>query len=85
MGSDTAHVMANLFLFYYEYKWIRKTKCKDLIQVGKVSHMFRFIDDRTVINNVGQCEKVYYEIYPHELELKRENSSHSEAFFWILI
>lgn len=61
MGSSPAHYMTNLFLFYYKYKWIRKTKCKDLIQVRKVSHLFRFIDDRAIINNVGGYEKAYYE------------------------
>ena len=43
--------------------------------------MFRYIDDLTVIDDDGEFEKVYHEIYPPELELKRANSSDKEASF----
>ena len=81
MGSDPAPFMANLFLYYYEEKWIRKTKRKDLIMARKFGNVFRFIDDLAAINDSGEFEKIFREIYPPELELKRENISSTEASF----
>ena len=81
MGSDPAPFMANLFLFYFEDKWIRKTKRKDLILARKFGNVFRFIDDLAAINDSGEFEKVIQEIYPPELELKKENVNNTEASF----
>ena len=81
MGSDPAPFMANLFLFYYEDKWIRKTKRKDLIKARMFCNTFRFIDDLAAINDHGEFENVYKEIYPPELELKKESTSITEASF----
>ena len=77
--SDPASFMGNHFLFYYEDKWIRKNKRKDLIQARKFTKMFQFIDDLAVINDGGVFEKVYHKIYPLELELKHENRLDTEA------
>ena len=71
MGSDPAPFMANLLLYYFEDKWIRKTKRKDLFLARKFCNVFRFIDDLAAINDSGEFEKVIEEIYPPELELKK--------------
>ena len=81
MGSDPTPFMANLFLFYYEDKWIRKTKKKNLILARKFSNVFRFIDDLAALNDGGEFEKICHEIYPPELQLKRENVLSTEASF----
>ena len=43
--------------------------------------MFRFIDDLVAINDNYEFEKCYKEIYPSELELKKENKNNSTATF----
>ena len=48
VGTDCAHLLANLFLFYYEYKFM-KVKLK---QIAKIfSNTFRYIDDLLTLNN----------------------------------
>ena len=56
--SDPVPVMADHFLFYYEEKWIRNTKRENLIQARKLSNMFRFIDDPTVIIDGGEFDEI---------------------------
>ena len=45
MGTDCAPLLANLFLFYYEYKYM-KNLVKDNLQAGmKFNGTMRYIDD----------------------------------------
>ena len=81
MGSDPAPFFANLFLYFYESKWMESLKKNDLIRARKLCNVFRFIDDLSAINDGGEFEKNYKEIYPVELELGRENVDSSEASF----
>ena len=81
MGSDPEPFMANLFLYYFEDKWMRKTKRKDLILARQFGNVFRFIDDLAAINDGGEFENVFQDIYPPELELKQENHNNTEASF----
>ena len=76
-----APFIANIFYFYYENKWKQKTKRRNLIQSRKCSNMFQFIDNLPAINDSGEFENVYHEIYPTELQLKRENCSNKETSF----
>ena len=70
MGTDCAPLLANLFLFYYECKFM-KDKLKQNIQVAKIfSNTFRYIDDLLMINN-PTFEQEISNIYPQQLELKR--------------
>ena len=73
MGSDPAPFFANLFLYHYESKWIRSLKKSDLRRARKFANVFRFIDDLTTLNDWGEFEQHFHEIYPPELELKKEN------------
>ena len=50
MGSDPAPFFANLFLYYYESRWMNELKKKDLIRVRKLCNIFRFIDDLNAID-----------------------------------
>ena len=81
MGSDPAPFFANLFLFYYESKWVNNLKKKDMIKARTLGNIFRFIDDLNAINDSGEFEKNYRHIYPEELELGKENSNNTEASF----
>ena len=80
MGSDLAPFMANLFLFYYENKWVLKTKKSNLKQAKMFGNIFRFIDDLIAINDGGLFEDNYMNIYPDELELKKENGNRDATF-----
>ena len=80
MGSDPAPFMANLFLYFYENKWLMQLKKKDLVSARKFGNTFRFIDDLCAINDGGLFEKHFREIYPPELELKKEHGDDRATF-----
>ena len=80
MGSDPAPFMANLFLYHYESKWMKELKKSNLIQARKFSNTFRFIDDLSAMNDGGLFEQNFKEIYPPELELKKEHGNESASF-----
>ena len=61
------YTFANLFLYFYESKWMNELKKNDLIKVRKLCKLFRFIDDLNSINDAGEFESDYSNIYPEEL------------------
>ena len=71
MGSDPAPFFANLFLFYYEWQWIKKAKKDNIVLARTFHNTFRYIDDLITINN-NYFENNIRNIYPAELELKHE-------------
>ena len=79
--------MANLFLYYdyYESSYVKKVKNKDLFVARKFRHTVRFIDDLLAINDDGEFEKCFRDIYPEELELKKEHGGNSLAFLELSI
>ena len=79
MGSDPAPFFANLFLYYN--KWILKLKKVDLRRATQFAKVFCFIDDLLVLNDNLEFEKNYHEIYPPELELKKENIDNFKGSF----
>ena len=81
MGLDPAPFFANLFLFYYESEWLKKLKKSDNIKARKFGNTFRFIDDLIAMNDGGEFESSHHEIYPPELELKKENLTKTNATF----
>ena len=66
MGSDPASFFANLFLYFYESNWMIKLKKNDLIKAKKLCHIFRL----NSINDDGEFESNYSNIYPKELQLQ---------------
>ena len=80
MGSDPAPFMANLFLYYYESNYVKKVKKKDIFIARKFRHTYRFIDDLLAVNDDGEFEKCFKDIYPEELELKKEHGGENVAF-----
>lgn len=81
MGSDPAPFMANLFLYFYENQYVRDLKKQNLRLARRFSNTFRYIDDLCAINDNGEFERTFRNIYPRELELKKENSIDSSATF----
>ena len=80
MESDPAPFMANLFLYYYESMYVKEVKKKDIFTARKFRHTFRFIDDLVAINDDGEFERCFKEIYPSELELKKEHGDSDVSF-----
>ena len=76
MGSNPA----SIFHYYYESKWINKLKKSDTRR-ARFANIFRFVDDLKVFNDGGEFGKSFREIYPPELELKKENDSNRKVLF----
>ena len=81
MGSDPAPFFANLFLAHKEADWVKAQHKLGAINVRKINNSFRFIDDLLSLNDGSTLEKHYKDVYPTELELKKENNSNSCASF----
>ena len=81
MGSDPALYFANLFLYFYESKWINELKKNDLIKARKLCNIFRFIEDLNFINDCGEFESNFSKIYLEESQLIKENTDKHEANF----
>ena len=80
MGSDPAPFMANLFLYHYESTWLKDLKKTNFNIARKFSNTFRFIDDLNTMNDNGEFENHLKDIYPEELELKKEHGNNSASF-----
>ena len=59
----------------------KKMRQTNNLLARKFSHTFRFIDDLLAINDGGMFEKYYKDIYPKELELKKENTKSNFCSF----
>ena len=69
MGTDCTPFLANLFLFHYEYKYM-KEKLKQNNQLAKTfRYTFHYINDLLAVNNPN-FENEIGNIYPPQLELK---------------
>ena len=76
--THPAPFWTNLYFYNCEFKYIthliRTNKLKD----GELHGTFQVIDDLCALNDGGEFDKAFLEIYPTDLELKVEhNGSHS--------
>ena len=74
MGTDCAPFLANLFLFYYEYNYMKDLIKSNIHLAKQFSYTTRYIDDLLTLNN-NRFTKVIPNIYPPELELQRTTES----------
>ena len=74
MGTDCAPLVANLFLFYYEYKYMKNLIKTNLMLGKKFSNTMRYIDDLLTLNNTS-FHSAIDDIYPEELKLKKTSES----------
>jgi hypothetical protein len=81
MGTDPAPFMANLFLYYYENKFMQGLRKTDIRAARKFGYVWRYIDDLDAVNNDNIFENNIPNIYPPELELKKENTGYLSATF----
>ena len=73
MGIDPAPFWANLYLYYYENKFILDMIKSNPWKARKFRYASRFIDDEGNLNDGGEFGRSYQAIYPAELELKCEH------------
>ena len=72
---------ANLSLSHKETDWVKVERKLGTTNVRKINNSFRFIDDLLSLNDDRTFGKHCKDIYPKELELKKENNSISCASF----
>ena len=70
MGTNSALLLADLFLHTYEYEFVIKTMKGDITRALQFNKTFRYIDDLLCVNN-DYFNKHINEIYPSELILKK--------------
>ena len=70
MGTDCAPLVADLFLFSFEFDFMRALIRNNMPLARKFNRTFRYIDDLLTLNNPDFCAFID-QIYPEELTLKR--------------
>ena len=74
MGTDCAPLVANLFMFHYEYKYMRNLIKTNLLRAKSFCNTMRYIDDLLALNNKF-FHSAIEDIYPVELKLKKTSES----------
>ena len=80
MGTDCAPLLANLFLFYYEYNFMKGLIKTNVNLAKKFGTTVRYIDDLLTLNNSKFKEEIS-NIYPSELVLKRTTECETELTY----
>jgi len=79
MGTNCAPYLANLFLYSYEFRFMRNAlKAKNFTLLHQFNRTCRF-DDILVVNNDNKMEKYKKLIYPPELLLTSDNKNDQEV------
>ena len=78
IGLDSGQDIANLLLFYYEFKYIKDLSERDLLTARKFSFSFRYIDD-LLSANFPEFHQHLPNIYPAELVLNKSNQSNTNV------
>ena len=81
MGTDPGPDFANLFLHFYEFKFMKDNTKTNYGVCKKLSKGYRYIDDILEFNCGTQLEISKDNIYPNELILNKENVSDDKASF----
>ena len=80
MGTNSAPLLADLFLHTFEYDFMLKTMKEDMPKAVEFSNTFRYIDDLFSVNNDNFGNSIR-EIYPSELELKDTTINSTEVCY----
>ena len=80
MGIDPAPFMANLYLSEHEFDVMGKLIKEDIARAKTFHEIYRFIDDHWALNDGGEFQKSFKEIYLKELVLKLEHSGSHTTF-----
>ena len=83
MAIDPAPQMVNLYLYYYEAKFMEMLTKENYSAAKKFNYIRHFIDDLHTLNNDGHLEENNNmgRIYPQELKLNQENQNDDKATF----
>ena len=76
---DPGPFIANLTLFYYEYKYLDRLYKIYYFSAKRLNNSFRLIDDITSINSDGVFQEHFKSIYPDSLVLNKENVDDNSA------
>ena len=60
MGTDCAPLLANLFLFRYEYKYMKSLIKINLMLAKKFNNTMRYIDDLLTLNNTSMTYSTFF-------------------------
>ena len=74
---------ANLFLALKDTDWVKVQRKLGTINVRKINNSFQFIDDLLSLNEGSTFEKHFKDIYPADVELKKNNNSNLVLLFLI--
>ena len=80
MGIDPAPFWANLYLYKFEYRFMRELLKSDSTKARKFHGSLRFIDDLLCLNDGDEFGTSFRKIYPNELELKCEHRGEHATF-----
>ena len=81
MGTNCALLLADLFLYSYEFEFLQKlVKDKKIHEARAFNFTYRYIDDVLCINNSRFAEFLPL-IYPPELEVNETTDTASSASF----
>ena len=81
MGTNCAPIVADLFLFWYERDFMMSPSVDKDAEVNEAfNSTSRYLDDLLNIDNTYFIG-IVKQIYPSELQLKKANSSDTEAPF----
>ena len=80
MGIAPAPFWANLYLYSYEYKFIKNLIRTCPKTAMKFRNAVRFIDDECNLNDGGEFGRSFHLIYPADLELKCEHQGLHATF-----
>ncbi|CAH3182209.1 unnamed protein product [Porites lobata] len=80
MGTNSAPLLADLFLHTFEYDFMVKTMKQDITKAIQFSNTFQYIDDLFSVNNLDFGNYISA-IYPSELELKDTSTSSTEVCY----
>ena len=79
IGVDPGPYIANLTLYYYEYRYLDKLYKIDYFSAKRLNNTFRLIDDITSVNSDGVFQEHVGNIYPDSLVLNKENVEDTRA------
>ena len=80
MGTNSAPLLADLFLHTFECDFMVKTMKQDITKAIQFSNTFRYIDDLFSVNNVDFGNYISA-IYPSELQLTDSSTSSTEVCY----
>ena len=81
MGTDPGPDFANLFLHFYEFKYMESNTRTNYGVCKRISKCSRYIDDVIFFNSGDTFETIKADIYPNELILNKENEFNNRATF----